>query len=157
MHLVVKGSSRVDPKPYWSMTELVLSASRNPFAGDAVEAVEQLDRLMTESVRLRLRSDVPVGVFLSGGLDSATILSIMARQNQYAVKSFTIGMQDPPLDEAPMARAIAKHLGSEHTESVLDEARALSPFPGWLKSLMSHLQMLPRFLRCAWLRWPALR
>jgi asparagine synthase (glutamine-hydrolysing) len=129
MHLVVKGRSRVDPKPYWSMTEMVLGAFRNPFAGDAAEAVEQLDRLITESVRMRLRSDVPVGVFLSGGLDSATILSIMARQDHNALQSFTIGMPDPQLDEAPMARAIADYLGSEHTESVLDEATVLSVIP----------------------------
>ncbi len=129
MKLVVKGSSPVDPEPYWSMTEMALEAFRNPFAGDSAEAVELLDRLMTESVRMRLRSDVPVGVFLSGGLDSATILSIMARQNHNVVKSFTIGMPDPQLDEAPMARSIAQYLGSEHSESLLDEAKALSVIP----------------------------
>jgi asparagine synthase (glutamine-hydrolysing) len=129
MRLEVKGSSRIDPKPYWSMTELVLGASRNPYAGDAAEAVEQLDRLLVESVRMRLRSDVPVGIFLSGGLDSATILSLMARQSHKAVPSFTIGMPDRQLDEAPAARAIAGHLGSEHTERVLDEATALSVVP----------------------------
>ena len=83
------------------------------------DAIERLRAELTESVRIRLRSDVPLGAFLSGGMDSAAVLALMARQSSRPVKTFTIGFGDPTYDELDDARDTAKHFGSDHHEQVV--------------------------------------
>jgi asparagine synthase (glutamine-hydrolysing) len=118
-----------EPLPYWSLADLVGDADRHPFEGSDEEAVELLDDLLSQAVRLRRRADVPVGALLSGGIDSSTIVSLMASDTASAVKTFSIGTRDRTLDEAPAARAVANHLGCEHTELYIEEADALSIVP----------------------------
>ena len=83
------------------------------------EAIERLRAELTEAVRIRLRSDVPLGAFLSGGMDSAAVLALMAKQSSRPVKTFTIGFGDPEYDELDDARATAAHFGADHHEQIV--------------------------------------
>lgn len=103
------GAPRV--RPYWRWPQ--------PDPSNVIsegEAIEQLRAELSEAVRIRLRSDVPLGAFLSAGLDSATVLALMARHSSRAVKTFTIGFGDPAYDELEGARATARYFGAEHHE-----------------------------------------
>jgi asparagine synthase (glutamine-hydrolysing) len=99
---------------YWSWPS---PDDRVPLSRD--EAVEQLRAALTEAVRIRLRSDVPLGAFLSAGIDSATVLALMSRLSSTPVKTFTIGFGDPEYDEVDGARETASHFGAEHEESIV--------------------------------------
>lgn len=83
------------------------------------EAVEEIDRLLTKSVKLRLRSDVPVGCFLSGGIDSGLVTAIAAKEMGEPLKTFCVGFDDGAFDERPLARLVAKRYGTDHEEAVL--------------------------------------
>jgi len=83
------------------------------------EAVDALRSELSEAVRIRMRSDVPLGAFLSGGMDSAAVLALMTRQSARPIKTFTIGFGDADYDELSDARATAKHFGAEHHEDVV--------------------------------------
>lgn len=101
---------------YWSAIEKAELGRRERFSGNEAEAVEKLDGLLRDAVRLRTVSDVPLGVLLSGGIDSSTVLALLQQENSGRVRSFSIGFPDSGLDEAPAARKIAAHVGSDHTE-----------------------------------------
>ncbi len=116
-------------QPYWSAAEAALRGLEAPFDGGEDEAIEALDTLLRDAIALRLEADVPVGVFLSGGIDSATIASIAQAVSRQPVKTFSIGFEDPRFDEAPQAAALAKHLGCAHTELYATEADALATIP----------------------------
>lgn len=101
---------------YWSVKEAALYGLSHPFKGSEAEARQELKRLLTESVKEQLISDVPVGAFLSGGIDSPLVVSVMQSLCSESVKTFTIGFDDPRYNEAGYAKDIAKHLGTDHTE-----------------------------------------
>jgi asparagine synthase (glutamine-hydrolysing) len=107
---------RACERVYWSAIEKAEIGHHNRFSGSEDEAVERLDSLLRDAVRLRTVSDVPLGVLLSGGIDSSTILALLQQESPRKVKSFSIGFPDQALDEAPAARKIAAHIGSDHTE-----------------------------------------
>lgn len=115
--------------PYWSMTEVAQKGQENLFRGSFEEASEELERLLKESIRGQMVADVPVGAFLSAGIDSSTIVALMQSLNTGKVKSFTIGMEDKDYNEAVYAKEIAQHLGTEHTELYITEADAKSVIP----------------------------
>jgi asparagine synthase (glutamine-hydrolysing) len=96
---------------------------------DLNEAIEETERLLTESFQYRMVADVPVGVFLSGGFDSSCVTALLQKNNTDKIKTFTIGTTDKKLDEAPFAREIAKHLGTEHTEYYCTPEEGLSIIP----------------------------
>lgn len=106
---------------YWSMKDVALRGQKNPFRGTENEAADELERLLKESIRGQMVADVPVGAFLSAGIDSATVVSLMQSLDAGKVKTFTIGMDDPAFNEAVYAKEIAKHLGTEHTELYITE------------------------------------
>ena len=107
---------------YWSMTEIADKGQRDPFSGSFEEASAELERLLRASIRrMILASDVPVGAFLSAGIDSSTVVSLMQAESSVPVRSFTIGMEDPKYNEAVYAAEIAKHLGTDHTEMYISE------------------------------------
>lgn len=126
---------RSDPviQPYWSLQDVVKHADAHPFNGGIGEAVDGLETLMRKVVLEQMISDVPLGAFLSGGLDSSTIVALMQAQSRDPVRTFTIGFHEKPFDEAVHARAIAKHLGTEHTELYVRPKEALDAV-----SLMPH-------------------
>lgn len=109
-------SLRAQEHVYWSATDKAEIGYRDRFTGSENEAIERLDGLLSDAVRLRSVSDVPLGVLLSGGIDSSTVLALLQRESPRKVKSFSIGFPDRALDEAPDARRIAAHIGSDHTE-----------------------------------------
>ena len=114
---------------YWNAAEVAERAAAHRFTGSESEAVETLDQLLGDSVALRTIADVPLGVFLSGGVDSSLIAALMQRNASGPVHTFTIGFQDPRFDEARYGREVAQHLGSRHDEMYVtyDDALALVP------------------------------
>ena len=107
--------------PYWELIDVARRGESTPFSGSFEEAVEELDRLMTESVRGQMVSDVPLGAYLSGGIDSASIVAIMNKLSPGKVKTFTIGFEDKKYNEAEFAKSIANHIGTDHTEMYVSE------------------------------------
>jgi len=101
---------------YWDMEAEALEGEKNPFTGSFEEASEELERLLMESLKGQMLSDVPLGAYLSGGIDSPLIVSLMQKLSKNPVKTFTIGFEDPKFNEAQYAKDIAKHLGTDHTE-----------------------------------------
>ena len=114
---------------YWSMEERALAGERHPFRGSFEEACNELDMLLTNAVSEQLLSDVPVGAFLSGGIDSALIVSLMQKVSKAPVKTFTIGFTDKKYNEAEFAGEIARHLNTEHTELYVSEQDLLDVIP----------------------------
>ncbi|MDR2872371.1 MAG: asparagine synthase (glutamine-hydrolyzing) [Xanthomonadaceae bacterium] len=116
-------------KRFWDAHASMRTALRTPFSGDIHEAEAQLDQLLRDAVRIRTVADVPVGVFLSGGTDSAVVTALMQAQSSQPVRSFTIGFNGSAHDEAPLAKEVAMHLGTMHTELYLDGKDALAVIP----------------------------
>ena len=126
---VSPGSSTAVSETYWDFTAVVGSARSSPFTGSDEEAVGALERALGSAVRLQMMGDVPVGAFLSGGIDSSTIVALMQAASSQPVRTFTIGFSDPKFDEARYASAIAKHLGTLHTEIYVSAQDALNVVP----------------------------
>jgi len=116
-------------KAWWQLADVVRAARAAPFAGSEAEAVEALDDLLRDAVRRRMVADVPLGAFLSGGVDSSTVTALMQAQSERPVKTFTIGFQQAGYDEARHAKAVAAHLGTEHHELILTPEEAMEVIP----------------------------
>ena len=114
---------------YWSMREAALRGREHPFTGSFSEASQELERRLREAIRGQSEADVPLGAFLSAGIDSSTIVALMQTQSERPVRTFTIGMEDPAYNEADAAARIARHLGTEHTELRISEKDAKSVIP----------------------------
>jgi asparagine synthase (glutamine-hydrolysing) len=114
------------PRPYWSL-EQVAATPGAPI--DDASAVDQLEALLKQAVAGQMVADVPVGAFLSGGIDSSAIVALMQAQSSRAVKTFSIGFDEPGYNEAEHAKAVAAHLHTDHTELYVsaEQARAVIP------------------------------
>ena len=120
-------SSR-NPKQFWSAESAALAGHAAPLRCSEEEAVEQLDALLSDAVRLQTAADVPVGAFLSGGIDSSTVVAMMCRHERQ-VRTFTIGFAEAGYDESGYARAVARHLGTAHTEFMVTASDAMAVVP----------------------------
>lgn len=116
-------------KAYWSMKETARRGQEHLFTGSRAEAARELERLLKNAIGGQMMADVPVGAFLSAGIDSSTVVALMQSLSKRQVKSFTIGMADQAYNEAITAKEIAKHLGTEHTELYITENDAKEVIP----------------------------
>jgi asparagine synthase (glutamine-hydrolysing) len=114
---------------YWSARQVAERAADEPFTASPREAVAHLHSLLDDAVRLRMTADVPVGAFLSGGIDSSMIVALMQAASPQPIRTFTIGFREADFDESACARRIAHRLGTDHTELRLDASDALSLIP----------------------------
>lgn len=116
-------------KLYWSPRAAAEFGVANPFSGDEEEALNELERLLLRSVRGQMVADVPLGAFLSGGFDSTAVVALMQAQSAQPVKTFTIGFHERQFNEAEHAKAVAAHLGTEHTELYVTPEQAMAVIP----------------------------
>lgn len=117
------------PVPYWSALEIAQRGADDPLELSVDDATDALEALLTDAVRLRMEADVPVGAFLSGGIDSSMVVSLMQANVAGAVRTFTVGSATSEYDEAAAARAVAEHIGTKHTELAVTPAEAMSAIP----------------------------
>lgn len=116
-------------EPYWNLAGAARWARAQPFAGSDQDGIDQLDILLRDAVRLRMLADVPLGVFLSGGIDSSTVAALMQVQSLRPVRTFSIGFGESDFDESGDARRVARILGTEHTQLVATPAEAREVIP----------------------------
>ena len=132
--LLCEAQSRQGEMPqarqYWSARQVQKQAAHSmlSFTSDD-DAVDALESVLTDAVKGQMLSDVDLGAFLSGGIDSSIVVALMQKNNDQAVRSFSIGFDDPAFNEAEHAKAVAKHLGTSHTELYVSANDALSVVP----------------------------
>lgn len=134
---------------YWSAAEVAREGLRNPFRGTDDDAVTALDTLLRSVVGLRMVADVPLGAFLSGGIDSSTVVAMMQAQSSRPVHTFSIESDNPAFDEGAASRAVAKHLGTHHTPLVVtarDSLDVIPRLPAMYDEPFADSSQIPTFL-----------
>ena len=138
-------------RAYWSLDEVATHGIANPYEGSDVDALADFDRQLVEAVRMRMEADVPLGALLSGGIDSSVVVAIMQEASDRPVKTFSVGFDVAEHNEAPHARRLAEHIGTDHTEVYLDGRDALDVVPR-LPELFDEphadAAQIPAFLVC---------
>jgi asparagine synthase (glutamine-hydrolysing) len=134
---------------YWDALEVACAGVRNQFSGTPEDAVSALELLAMDAVAKQMVAEVPLGAFLSGGIDSSTVVALMQAQSSRPIKTFTVGFDEEGYNEAEHAKAVARHLGTEHTELYVTPQQAMEVIPN-LPSLycepFSDSSQIPTFL-----------
>ena len=145
---VVQGGLRIHR--WWSLASVVEAGTQNQICTE-IEALETLEQRLKDSVRLQSLADVPLGAFLSGGVDSSCIVALMQAQATSPVKTFTVGFEEAGFDESPHARAVAKHLGTEHKELFVSAKQAqavIADLPVMYDEPFADSSQIPTHLVC---------
>ncbi|CAG34762.1 asparagine synthase (glutamine-hydrolyzing) [Desulfotalea psychrophila] len=151
-YVTLNSVSNIDtatPKAYWTMNQAIESGIAQPFSGTDIEAVDLLEHRLSQSIGGQMLADVPLGAFLSGGVDSSVVVALMQKQAQQSVKTYAIGFDDPRYNEAQYAAAVARHLGTEHTElyvSAQDALELVPQLPSIYCEPFADSSQLPTFL-----------
>lgn len=150
-HLLTVSQTAPEPvlQMYWSNVWAAKRGVAKQFEGSPMEAVDALEILLKDAIRRQMMADVPLGAFLSGGIDSSTVVALMQAQTTRPVKTFSIGFHEAGYNEAEHAKAVATHLGTDHTEMYVSPKQALSVIPN-LASLycepFADSSQIPTFL-----------
>lgn len=130
-HLLSLSPSRREPvvECYWSVARVAVAGVRDPLRVCGTEAVDALESLLADAVGQQMMADVPLGAFLSGGVDSSTIVALMQAQSLRPVRTFSIGFDEAGYDEAVHAKAVAAHLGTDHMEMYVTPRQAMDVIP----------------------------
>jgi asparagine synthase (glutamine-hydrolysing) len=143
------GGGDARPIPYWSFEKTAQEGGRTPLQCSDAQCLEMLYPLLREAVRIRMVADVPLGAFLSGGIDSSTVTALMQEQSDRPVRTFSIGLYESDYNEAQCAAEVARHLGTEHTELYVthDDALAVIPLlPAIYDEPFADSSQIPTFL-----------
>jgi asparagine synthase (glutamine-hydrolysing) len=116
-------------RTWWSLSELAQKSRMDPFPDRDADLVDKLDEVLRLAIRERMIADVPIGAFLSGGIDSSSVVALMQAQSAQPVRTFTIAFDEQAYDESWYAASVARHLGTDHTEVGLTPADALDVIP----------------------------
>lgn len=149
-HLLTVENGEVKTRRYWN-----LSFHKNGETPSLKKAAEDLREIVSDAVRMRLVSDVPLGILLSGGIDSSTVAAFAVRHSSEKVKTFSIGFEEDSFDESKYARQVAEHLGTEHYEDRLSVEKAadlISEIGKWLDEPLSDGSLIPTFLLSRFVR-----
>ena len=117
------------PKAYWRLAEVAEKGTAQSFTGSDADAVAVLDEQLKQVIGLQMIADVPLGAFLSGGVDSSTVVALMQAQSPRPIKTFSIGFDESGYNEAKDAKLVAQHLGTDHTEHYVSSAEAMQVIP----------------------------
>jgi asparagine synthase (glutamine-hydrolysing) len=117
------------PIAYWDLQTAVKQGIENPFTGSDDEAIDRLDSLLHQTIASQMVADVPLGAFLSGGIDSSTVVALMQAQSTQPIATFSIGFEEQQYNEAEYAASVAQHLGTAHTELYVKAKDALEVIP----------------------------
>jgi len=140
-----------DPQPYWSLQTVAEACVAHAFASTESQAADRLRCLLLDSVRQQMVADVPLGAFLSGGIDSSLVVALMQAQSPRPIKTFSIGFHQSAFDEAPFAKAVARHLGTDHTELYVqpdDLVQVISRLPAIYDEPFADSSQIPTVLLC---------
>jgi len=124
-----KGQNEVRPEQYWSMSTAIEKSKKSLFTGSEVEAVNILENKLCKAISGQMLADVPLGAFLSGGIDSSLVVALMQKQSFKRIQTFTIGFHEKGFDESGHADAVSRHLGTSHTEFQVSSRNALEIIP----------------------------
>ncbi len=143
------GSYRLREDLYWDFRAVAHDGVRRRFRGDLQEAAEELESLLREAVACRMIADVPLGAFLSGGIDSSTVVALMQAESSAPVKTYSIGFPEADYDEAPYAKSVAEHLETDHHElrvSASDALALVAKIPEWYDEPSADSSAIPTYL-----------
>ncbi|HLM01230.1 MAG TPA: asparagine synthase (glutamine-hydrolyzing), partial [Pyrinomonadaceae bacterium] len=149
-HLLTVENGEMKTRRYWN-----LSFYKNGNTPSIEKAARELREIISDAVRMRLVADVPLGILLSGGVDSSTVAAFAAQHSTEKIKTFSIGFTEDSFDESKYARQVAEHLGTEHYEDKLSVEKAsdlISEIGGWLDEPMSDGSLIPTFLLSRFVR-----
>lgn len=144
-------SDQPTPKLYWSLRHVIEHGLAHPFTGNETQAIDTFETMLQDAVGMRMISDVPLGAFLSGGVDSSLIVAMMQKQSARPVRTFTIGFDVADYNEAKFAKEVATHLGTDHTEMYVtgkDALETIPLMPTLYDEPFSDQSQIPTYLVC---------
>ncbi len=149
-HVLTVENGEIKTRRYWNQT-----FAKNGHMPSLESAAAELRDLLSDAVRMRLVSDVPLGILLSGGIDSSTVAAFAVQHATERVKTFSIGFEEDSFDESKYARQVAKHLDTEHYEEKLSATTAgdlIGDIGAWLDEPLSDGSLIPTYLLARFVR-----